>query len=1337
MNQSNGIPGRDAGASLPSSFEQDGVWDWDLGSEAVNFSPRWREMFGYLDAHPDAVIGTWERLLDPADLARTRGLIRECVEGGRQGFEVELRMRHRDGHWMDVLARAFLLRNAFDKPARLVCCHIDVSERKALQRRLRESEEQARLIIDASPDAILVTNAEGRIVRVNPSAERLFGYAAGELLGQMGELLVPERFRLLHVMRREAYMAQPVHREVRDHGVDAPLVGRRKDGSEFPCEASLTPIMIGGTQHIVTTLRDITARKLAERQLLENQNQLREERDFVHAVVEAAGNVIVVLDRGGRVVRFNQAAEALTGYRFEELRGQPIWEYLIPPEVRAKVRGVFDNLMHDRIIGFFENEWLLKDGSRRQLSWRNTVLRDAIGQVSHVVALGYDVSESRAQEAMIRQDREQQATLRVLLEATLGGRSLNETLEGCLSTLMSVSWLALLPKGGVFLADEAAGRLRLVAQRNLAPEIRAMCADIAFGRCLCGRAAASRRMQYAHCVDERHENTYPGMQDHGHYSLPLVSDGKVLGVLVLYLPTDFQPDPGKEQFLASAADIIAGFIRRKQDEETIRERENLYRSVVESSTDGFCLLDAAGTLLDVNAAYARMSGYDRQALQGMRVRDLEARENPEETDAHLARIVSQGWDLFETQHRGRGGRLWPAEVNANYWPYDGGRFFVFVRDISERKAAEAALERHKHQLEDMVAERTAQVRQQARIIDQSHDSIVTTDMAGIITSWNKGAERLVGLAAHAALGRHIDILYPPEEHGFLRDQVIQPLREKGMHEVDVRMRRADGTPFFAHLSLSLLYDDAGAPSGMVGYSIDITERKRMEDALREREADLAHAQAIAHMGSWRLDIASNELTCSEETYRLYGIEPGTAITRQEFMAHAHEEDRPRVLAAWKAALAGHAFDIEHRIVVRGEVKWVREQVELEFDASMRPVVGHGSIQDISAIKAAQLATQKALTEAERLARVKSEFLANMSHEIRTPLNAVLGLAQIGARDAADGPAGGNFQRILAAGRHLLDVINDVLDFSKIEAGKFGIESHDFQLDATVQAALDLVAERAREKGLRVEVDWGRGLPHWVRGDSLRLRQILVNLLSNAVKFTTEGEVRLVLSWEGEKACFSVRDSGIGMDAGQLARLFNPFEQADSSASRKFGGTGLGLAISRNLAQLMGGDISVQSRPGEGSTFTLRLPLLAAEDPHAHVERAVDTEGPRLAHLRVLAAEDVEVNRLILEDMLAYEGAETVFAENGRQALERLDELGVAAFDVVLMDVQMPEMDGYEATRRIHELAPALPVIGLTAHALAEERDKCLAAGMVEHVTKPFDADDLVAAIRRHVAGGMA
>jgi signal transduction histidine kinase/HPt (histidine-containing phosphotransfer) domain-containing protein len=387
---------------------------------------------------------------------------------------------------------------------------------------------------------------------------------------------------------------------------------------------------------------------------------------------------------------------------------------------------------------------------------------------------------------------------------------------------------------------------------------------------------------------------------------------------------------------------------------------------------------------------------------------------------------------------------------------------------------------------------------------------------------------------------------------------------------------------------------------------------------------------------------------------------------------------------------------------------------------------------VSALNEAREARQAA----EAASAAKSHFLANMSHEIRTPLTAVQGFARIGARDSQDPASRETFTRILDAGTHLLGVINDILDFSKIEAGKLVIENQPFRVAEITAEAIALMTERAHEKGLELVHRPSPDLPEWIIGDAMRTRQILVNLLSNAIKFSRHGTVTLTILRMEDEIWFAVRDEGIGMTDEEVSRLFRPFEQADGSTTRKYGGTGLGLSISMNLASLMGGTIQVVSTPWHGSTFTLQLPCKKASMPlGSEAGPGIQFEmAGKLAGYHILAAEDIEANRLILADMLDEAGATYVFAENGRAALEQV-VAAPHAFDAVLMDVQMPEMDGNEATLRIHEIVPDLPVIGLTAHGMSQDRATSLAAGMKEHVTKPIDPKTLVTAILCWVTPG--
>ena len=394
-----------------------------------------------------------------------------------------------------------------------------------------------------------------------------------------------------------------------------------------------------------------------------------------------------------------------------------------------------------------------------------------------------------------------------------------------------------------------------------------------------------------------------------------------------------------------------------------------------------------------------------------------------------------------------------------------------------------------------------------------------------------------------------------------------------------------------------------------------------------------------------------------------------------------------------------------------------------------------SFTDITAQVAAEVEQEKARQAAERLSRLKSEFLANMSHEIRTPLNGVLGMAQIGLRHSND-PARAEdaFTKISNSGKLLLGIVNDILDFSKIEAGKMAIECAPVDLGKVLTSVLELIDERARAKGLPIKVRKSPDFPMACQSDSLRIGQILLNLLSNAVKFTEKGSITLAAELAERELVFRVSDTGIGISAEEQEHIFAPFEQADGSTTRKYGGTGLGLTITQRIVELMGGSLRVESQPGAGSTFEVRLPYVESRSSPSEAARQTPGDAAPLAGLAILVVEDNEINQAVLVENLVSLGARVTTASNGQQAVACVKASGPAAYDIVLMDIQMPVMNGYEAARHLRQLAPKLPIIGQTAHALAEEKEACLAAGMVAHLAKPIDFAELQRLILSHVSG---
>lgn len=657
-------------------------------------------------------------------------------------------------------------------------------------------------------------------------------------------------------------------------------------------------------------------------------------------------------------------------------------------------------------------------------------------------------------------------------------------------------------------------------------------------------------------------------------------------------------------------------------------------------------------------------------------------------------------------------------------------------------------------------------RQSELILSSAAEGICGVDLDGKVVFVNPAAQKMFGWDAEEGVGLDLHALthhHDGEGSPFAsEDCEVSKTLQDGLrrHVSDSLYWRKDGTAFPVEFTVSPVESD-GKITGAVNVFREISERKKIEAELEQHRRHLEGLVQQRTSELMQTEARSSHILQSSAD-GLYGIDRDGVITfinpaacailgytaEQLIGCKAHallHHSRPDGLPYPAAECPSYnALRLGQNVRVDDEVYWHADGHPVPVMYATHPMLQDGEIVgavtsfvDVSIQRAAALAREQALVAAENLARVRSEFLANMSHEIRTPLNGVLGFAQIGYRNVQNvEKARDAFAKIELSGNRLLGVINDILDFSKIEAGKLRIEQTEVVIAEIVEHSLDLLRDRAEAKQLDLQVELAPDLPRTCLSDPLRMGQVLLNVLSNAVKFTAAGHVRLSLSLENGWLLFKVADTGIGMDATQLAALFNPFQQADASASRKFGGTGLGLAISKRILELMNGDIQVSSTPGVGTNIEFRFPYLKPEvnDIQADTGYGNSPVAQRsLAGISILVAEDEIINQQVLQEALEEAGARVVMVSNGQEAVDQVLGDGRAACDVVLMDLQMPEMDGYQAARRISAAFPELPIIAQTAHAFDEEREKCLAAGMVDHVAKPVDIDTLISVIRLHLA----
>lgn len=522
-------------------------------------------------------------------------------------------------------------------------------------------------------------------------------------------------------------------------------------------------------------------------------------------------------------------------------------------------------------------------------------------------------------------------------------------------------------------------------------------------------------------------------------------------------------------------------------------------------------------------------------------------------------------------------------------------------------------------------------------------------------------------------------------------------------------------------------------------------------ALKESAERLRLATSSASIGVWELDLASNRVTWNDSMYSMYGLPRETAIEHGTWLELVHPDDLARVeLKLQKHLIEGIPLNDEFRIVRPDHhVRTLRAHAQVYYDESNKPLRVVGVSFDITEQKENECLLIEAKRQAEAANTAKSAFLANMSHEIRTPMNAVLGLTHLLQKTGLNPRQRDYCTKVQDAATSLLGILNDILDFSKVEAGRIELEQVPFDLDQLLKNLSDILSANSGHKDIEIIFDVAPDVPRKLVGDPLRLQQVLINLTGNAVKFTEQGEVGLSVSAADPVAgrvylTISIHDTGIGIGKENLAQIFEGFTQAEASTSRRFGGSGLGLAISSRLVRLMGGEIEVVSEEGKGSTFSFSIGFaLQTPEQQALPERPDPVPDPTssdrdhqlfsLAGLRILVAEDNAFNQLIAKEILEGEGALVVIADNGLEAVKYLGS-GEFCFDAVLMDVQMPVMDGYQATREIRNSGDeTVPIIAMTANAFEGDRRKCIEAGMNDHLAKPINVEMLLDTLEKYCA----
>ncbi|MBD2464816.1 PAS domain S-box protein [Oscillatoria sp. FACHB-1407] len=1272
----------------------DGIWDWNVQTNEVFFSSRWKEMLGFADDEIANHLDEWAKRVHPDDLGWVMEAIQDHFAQKTPFYITEHRVLCKDGSYKWILDRGQALWDEAGNVIRMTGSHTDVTEHKQAEVALRESEAKYRDLVDHLNAGFVVHAPDTHILQCNSTACELLGLSMEQMLGKVA---IDPSWRFLRedgsVMPVKEY---PVNRVLATQAPFKNYVLGISRGTQSCVWVLVNAFPEFDADHrlkqIIVTFIDISKLKQAETDLRE-----------MAEVMENALSGISKLGSQGRYLYVNKAYADVMGYQPEDLIGLP-WYQTAHAEDHPRLMTAYQQMLKDGKVEV-EARGIRKDGSVFYEQLVMVAARDEQQNFIGHYCFMKDISDRKRAEEALEKELLQSKTL------------FNTSIDGI---------VVINPAGDVVQASSSfAHMLGYTIEEILALNVSDWDAQW-----------TKEELQQI-----REEDIVPPVFETRHRR----QDGSLYDVEISYNRVELDGEMMHFCICRDISDRKRNEADRRQAEQALQESEARFQAFMNHSPAAAWITDANGIIIYISQTYFRTFQPSLDDLIGKSIFDVYAPEIAKEFLANIQTVAQTQQVLEAVELAPRpDGSMGNFLVYKFPIPDDSGQMLIggVAIDLTEQYCAKEALRQ---------SESTKQA-----IIQAIPDLLIRMRADGGYVEFISNNTFSLIKPDHQKQGISIQEVLPQNlvEQRLHYTQQALTTNTTQVYEQEIWI---EGNQCYEEVRIVPLIQNE-----VLVMVRNISDRKQAEIALQLSQERLQLALDASGDGLWDWNIETGEVYHSACYQELLGYQANElSLDLKGWEETIYPDDKKRVLSCLDAHLQNTSvkYTLDYRVRCKsGEWKWITDYGKVvAYNSQGKPSRMIGAYKDISDRKHKEVALRQAMEAAEAANLAKSAFLASMSHELRTPLNVILGFTQVMAHDASLTPnQREDLQTIRRSGDHLLSLINDVLDLSKIEAGHFTLDESSFDLISLLHTLRTMMTERAKSKRLQLKFYIASEVPQFMIADEQKLRQILLNLLSNAIKFTERGSVILrvtVKAWKSadtEKVTsevltpnpqplrsvtlqFEVIDTGVGIAETEQRTIFDAFIQADAGR-KSMSGTGLGLTISRKLLELMNGEISVQSVPNVGSKFTFTVPMSPVSGVDVFLgqcDRLVVGLTAGQPHHRILVVDDQPENRLVLVRLLTQLGLDVQEASNGQDAIRVWQEWQP---DLIWMDIHMPSLDGYEATKQIRamEQDKISIIIALTAQASQSDRTLALTAGCNDYISKPFREETLFLKLKEYL-----